>query len=1086
MEPPELDLDLSEYQQREKRLRLLRQHSFKRNARVQRIRRSNVLFLFNLVAIFFLQIVAIYFFKRGFLLLRLVLPNISASSDVSSLLDIPSQTLQFYEEKWGQPNWTLSAKPGQLVKASANTWTKPKFKKAVILVIDALRFDFVVPINPSDPNYNPHYHNNFPLLYDTVRAHPENAALFKFIADPPTTTLQRLKGLTTGSLPTFVDAGSNFDGDELEEDNLILQFAIAGRNVSLIGDDTWDNLFHPHLSSLSWPYESLNVWDIHTVDNGVIEHLFPLLDKNNPLNDQWLVIVGHFLGMDHVGHRYGPDCAEMVLKQQQMNSEVAKVMDELDEDTLLVVMGDHGMDQTGNHGGDSKLELESTLFVYSKKPLFRTVVHRKSLFSLSEIDSYFAGVDQIDFVPSFALLMGIPIPFNNLGRPIPDLHSGEDHIEGLRELLRAHYLTILALQRYKLAIIEKDGSSPVADQHQFDHFFEIVQRVQNLDVNQLSNPKVLSEVQEHIIALQSESLELFRHIWAEFNNVYIYFGIGLMAASLAVLILVAKLIPLVVFTQLVTEFLTLIVLMSFLCLITFNATNIVLGPMVRALGLDILSVNLLALAAGIVGGFIVIIFDRYSLSWLLKQFLFFAGDSDAAWSAAALVLIALVEVVAYSSNSFIIFQDGILNFLLLNLGIIVTLVLVRRYLRRDPNQKENNLRTLQGIVHGVSFIVVQKLTSLIRTCREEQLNHCPKLMTVTHGASACVTTNTFSLASLGWLLFASLIFPNILEHFFTLGVNLYQNSARLWIGKFLRVILFANWLYWLADYIEVHPDFNSKFFNLSFEFLKGFKLTIARTVMGSCLLAANFVWSKGPLCIKLATDEDGVELDELDAANEKKVVGYNNIYGLLYLLLVLNFFGAILITNKPYLSIALMLLVYQILNTVELLDILELRNNMIGPVVFNMLGYSYFYATNHQITISLIKWELAFQLADLIVFPFLELPVILNLFGPFIIIALCVVLITIWKIPPNAKPISLLSKIVVNCLTLIMSQTIVTLSSLFFTNWFKRHLMVWKIFVPCFIFNSLILVVVNAVIIFVAFFFGVTKLVHQINRIFGK
>ena len=29
--------------------------------------------------------------------------------------------------------------------------------------------------------------------------------LFKFLADAPTTTLQRLKSLTTGGLPTFID-----------------------------------------------------------------------------------------------------------------------------------------------------------------------------------------------------------------------------------------------------------------------------------------------------------------------------------------------------------------------------------------------------------------------------------------------------------------------------------------------------------------------------------------------------------------------------------------------------------------------------------------------------------------------------------------------------------------------------------------------------------------------------------------------------------------------------------------------------------------------------------------------------------------
>lgn len=55
---------------------------------------------------------------------------------------------------------------------------------------------------------------------------PDNSRLMKFIADPPTTTLQRLKGMTTGSLPTFIDIGSNFASPEINEDNIIDQVGL--------------------------------------------------------------------------------------------------------------------------------------------------------------------------------------------------------------------------------------------------------------------------------------------------------------------------------------------------------------------------------------------------------------------------------------------------------------------------------------------------------------------------------------------------------------------------------------------------------------------------------------------------------------------------------------------------------------------------------------------------------------------------------------------------------------------------------------------------------------------------------------------
>ena len=45
------------------------------------------------------------------------------------------------------------------------------------------------------------------------------------------------------------------------------------------------------------------------------------------------------------------------------------VMETLDEDTILFVMGDHGMTRTGDHGGDSDDEVDAALFVYSTKPV---------------------------------------------------------------------------------------------------------------------------------------------------------------------------------------------------------------------------------------------------------------------------------------------------------------------------------------------------------------------------------------------------------------------------------------------------------------------------------------------------------------------------------------------------------------------------------------------------------------------------------------------------------------------------------------------------------------------------------------------
>ena len=49
-----------------------------------------------------------------------------------------------------------------------------------------------------------------------------------------------------------------------------------------------------------------------------------------------------------------------------MNHVLTRVVEKIDDDTLLVVLGDHGMDRSGDHGGDGILETSSVMWIYSK------------------------------------------------------------------------------------------------------------------------------------------------------------------------------------------------------------------------------------------------------------------------------------------------------------------------------------------------------------------------------------------------------------------------------------------------------------------------------------------------------------------------------------------------------------------------------------------------------------------------------------------------------------------------------------------------------------------------------------------------
>jgi GPI ethanolamine phosphate transferase 3 subunit O len=95
--------------------------------------------------------------------------------------------------------------------------------------------------------------------------------------------------------------------------------------------------------------------------------LYELFNSNET---KWDLIIAHFLGVDHCGHSFGPNNIEIKRKLKDIDNTIEFVSQHIDNETLLVIIGDHGMTETGDHGGDSQLELETALFFYSKKKLF--------------------------------------------------------------------------------------------------------------------------------------------------------------------------------------------------------------------------------------------------------------------------------------------------------------------------------------------------------------------------------------------------------------------------------------------------------------------------------------------------------------------------------------------------------------------------------------------------------------------------------------------------------------------------------------------------------------------------------------------
>lgn len=304
------------------------------------------------------------------------------------------------------------------LESSVQSESKPVFDKLVLVVIDALRSDFVFEESIS----------NFKFVHSLIN--DGEAWGFTAYSNPPTVTLPRLKGITTGSTPNFLDAILNVAEDDSssnlkEQDSWLKQFVRQGKKIRFFGDDTWLKLFPVDFFQEYEGTNSFFVSDFEQVDLNVTRHLSHQLENQN----EWDGLILHYLGLDHIGHKGGSRSVFMPNKHEEMDSVIKEIYESVDEDTLVCIMGDHGMNDVGNHGGSSPGETSSALVMMSKKlkqfqpPLHQRGLHLPITTELQDHETnydYLTKIQQVDFVPTLATLFNIPIPKNNVGIIIPD------------------------------------------------------------------------------------------------------------------------------------------------------------------------------------------------------------------------------------------------------------------------------------------------------------------------------------------------------------------------------------------------------------------------------------------------------------------------------------------------------------------------------------------------------------------------------------------------------------------------------------------------------------------------------------------
>lgn len=971
--------------------------------------------------ILFIHTTGIMLFTGGFLLTRLVLDDQSQCS---------------------APPTDLSASHAGLWDGHGTVdggcWHPKSFKKAVVILIDALRYDFTVPAPISEDPKG--YENALTFLHESAVESPENAFLRPFIADPPTTTLQRLKGLTTGTLPVFVDMGSNFAGTAIEEDNLLGQLRQEGKNIVQLGDDTWWALFPDYFdTNNSKAFESFNVWDLHTLDNGVLERIFPLMAPEK--TGSWDLLIGHFLGVDHAGHRYGPDHPAMNAKLTQMDTFIRRLTAMIDDDTLLVVMGDHGMDVKGDHGGESDDEIEAALWMYSKQPFFGRT---NPEFAIPPPNAKVRPVNQIDLVPTLSLLLGIPIPFNNLGRPIEEAFAGRDG-QAWSNLAAASRVTAAGIRRYqdeyfKARGIDQDvsASSPSA-----------AWNAAEASLKAGSGPK---ETYDAFISYQEETLRVCKGLWARFDIPKMITGLVIMGLGVIALLLHVSGMAsrssaeqsanpnLVIHKQVV------LYALSGTALGTAVGSALYASPLRETYNIDTPYVA----AASALGSLIAAMLCLGSAG---RAFLNLAPNSIWGWLS---VVFTLSQSVGFAANSFTIWEDSISLFFLSTFGFVAAAMSLRL-----PDVFARGI----SLIHSVIFIVLARIASRSKFCREEQMPYC----TSTYYSS--VTSSTSSIAQLLIPFISMALLPPIIMSYLK---KTRSDAAwgRKWVGNGFRGLLSICAAYWVLD----AADNGDWFPNLPEGVLKRTSVYIALALLAAVFIAGPLIFTYGGPLVSWTPKVMS------DGTKRTYVEGYENAWGSRYLMLPVTLLASLVLLSKPMGGGTLSLMLWQILCLVEIIRAHKIAAEPIGPVVLAVLGNFHFFTTGHQAVLSTIQWDSAFIPLFSVRLPWSALVVALNTFAGQILAAVSIPLITTWLASPDTKGV--LEGVSRSMGVFASYFAVESLATMAWAGHLRRHLMLYRVFSPRFMMAAVLLLVVDIVGVLVTLA-GVRLNTKAIYDVFG-
>ncbi|KAK7693011.1 hypothetical protein QCA50_002576 [Cerrena zonata] len=747
----------------------------------------------------------------------------------------------------------------------------------------------------------------------------------------------------------------------------------------------------------------------------------------------------------------------MQSKLKQMDDVIRGVVDLLDDDTLLILLGDHGMDKKGDHGGDGELETSSGLWFYSKsRPLVDLKVEIPTpllinrTFPEAEVAHRF--VQQIDLVPTLSLLLGLPIPFNNLGTVIPELFWGEALLEQALQINGAQ------IKRY----LDTYRSSPAGGE--LDTEWD---RVESSWAAAISGNMTSSSMS----MFTRYALDVCRMMWAQFNVSLMTLGLTILLSGTVATFAVYDSLGRIVQWE---PWLDSVQRLALRWSLIGGASGLVIAFPARVFVKDINIVDYVLFSTALASSVQVI---RNSLP------LHHIKNID--YSSLPLPLI--LHVLLFTSSPYTSWEDHIIPYLMLT--SLIPLVLAgfsapTQYLRK------------RILLFSLLFAICVRLIATSTVCREEQEPYCQ----VTFFSGPTITTPPDVILCI--VVPISTTLPWIIRQYLKISRS-DKGLATVLLSTAFRGAFISSSFVWILEWIETSELFGASWSDS----LRTTRIILAWLCVVFMPIIVLLLW-----WISTRAETNKFRVPQKD---ELSIIGYANTLHSSYLIFWLITFSLVFATSQLSAQVVLSLTAIALLSFLEVIDSvravralnlafvstkpssvlaqiqgtqrtrpsINLRFSEITPIA--LLGLQAFYGTGHQPVISTIQWKSAFLLTSTLTYPFSPILVIINTFGPVFVFALAAPLIAFWNAPPLSYHSSNIQNATLRAgLGISLYYMTLLLGSATSSAFLRRHLMVWPVFAPRFMLAAASLITVDFAVV-IGFGIGYGRIKKSFGRALG-